>query len=259
MKRPTVDYDHLASSYNKRFEHDPSSGIVQALQQLVESAGAERILEVGCGTGQFLAQLSSRPMAAVGLDLSSGMLVQAKQRKSPLHLVQGRANQLPFPSNSFDLLYCVNAIHHFDQPPSFISAAFDQLRPAGCLAIIGNDPHAGDHHWYVYKYFEGVLETDLARFTPHPQIQRWMKDAGFQNLERREIQYIHDERRGRSVFDDPFLQKKATSQLALLSQEAYQMGMDRIRMDLDEAEASGREMVFRANLTVVLLLGHKAA
>jgi SAM-dependent methyltransferase len=187
------------------------------------------------------------------------MLSQARQRQPPLHLVQGRAGHLPFARGCFDLIYCVNAIHHFDQPQRFIQAAFDGMRPGGLVAVIGSDPHADGHHWYVHDYFEGVLESDLARFPPHSQIQRWMEDVGFQDLERREIEHIHDEHRGRSVLEDPFLRKEATSQLTLLSQEAYQAGLDRIRSELEKADAMGQEMVFQADLSISLLLGLKPA
>jgi hypothetical protein len=104
-----------------------------------------------------------------------------------------------------------------------------------------------------------VLETDLARFPPHTQILRWMEEVGFQGLEQQEIDHIHDERRGRSVLEDPFLRKEATSQLALLSQEAYQAGLDRIRSDVEKAEAKGQEMVFQADLSISLLSGLKPA
>ena len=138
-----------------------------------------RILEVGCGTGKWLADLSASTLYAkasrvFGLDLSMGMLRQAHRREPPLRLTRGRAEQLPFPAATFDLVYCVNAIHHFDRPRAFISEACRLLRPGGRLAVIGMDPHGRRESWYVYRYFEGVYETDLRRFPSWADVAGWM-------------------------------------------------------------------------------------
>ncbi len=61
----------------------------------------------------------------------------------------------PIPDASFHLVFCVNALHHFDQPRSFITEARRLLAPGGTLVIIGMDPHAGRDEWYVYQYFYG--------------------------------------------------------------------------------------------------------
>ena len=130
-----------------------------ALQSLARELDAKRILEVGCGTGHWLSILQSTAQV-YGLDLSLGMLRQASTQKLR-RLACGQAIQLPFPDQAFDLVFCVNAIHHFGQPRVFISEARRLLRPGGALAVVGLDPHGDRDSWYVYHYFEGTYETDL--------------------------------------------------------------------------------------------------
>lgn len=136
MKR--LDYDRYAATYDRRYEVNPLAGIAQALSALAAEVTPQRILEVGCGTGRWLPGFGDSPLT-VGVDASMGMLQQAFAKGSR-HIAAARANQLPFAAGQFDLIYCVNAIHHFDDPKQFIADAKELLTPKGCLGIIGIDP-----------------------------------------------------------------------------------------------------------------------
>jgi len=179
---------------------------------------------------------------------------QACQRHVPLHLARGRAEQLPFPDATFDMVYCVNAIHHFSRARAFISEARRLLRPGGRLAVIGMDPHRRRKSWYVYRYFEGVYETDVRRFPSWAEIADWMSAEGLA-VECRVVERIWDPKRGREVLDDPFLRKHSCSQLALLSEEGYQAGLRRIRAALDHAEGAGETLVFPVDTPLAMISG----
>jgi SAM-dependent methyltransferase len=185
------------------------------------------------------------------------MLGQARRRRPagpPAGLLRGRAAQLPFSHATFDLVYCVNAIHHFDHPRAFISEARRLLRPGGRLAVIGMDPHGRRESWYVYRYFHGVYETDLRRFPSWAEIAGWMSAEGLA-VECRIVERIWDPKTGREVLDDPFLRKNSCSQLALLSEEAYQAGLRRIRAALDRAEAAGETLTFSVDTPLAMISG----
>jgi demethylmenaquinone methyltransferase/2-methoxy-6-polyprenyl-1,4-benzoquinol methylase len=82
-------------------------------QQLVRRANpqpATRALDLCCGTGDIALSLARRGADVVGLDFSEPMLAVARQKKIPRaalrppQFIQGDAQQIPFPDNSFDLV-----------------------------------------------------------------------------------------------------------------------------------------------------------
>jgi len=255
MTDTRVNYDQIAPTYDQRYTVDRFEGIATALRSVAQDVGAERILEVGCGTGRWLVELLPTAREVYGVDLSLGMLGQARQRPEPFSLICGHASHLPFPDSVFDLIFCVNAFHHFPQPHVFICEARRLLRPGGALAIIGMDPHCRRDRWYIYDYFAGTQATDLHRFSSGGAVLDWMVAAGFARVEWRVVEHIMGHHRGRAVLEDPILQKHGTSQLALLTDEAYTAGMNRIRTALDEAEAAGRTLVFPVDISLTMVTG----
>ncbi len=78
---------------------------------LFEKAGlisAQRILEVGCGTGAVLRELKT-PASLHGLDLDSAALDQCRINALGTFLVHGNGLSLPYPNQTFDIVYC----HYF--------------------------------------------------------------------------------------------------------------------------------------------------
>lgn len=233
MKRARVDYDTLAPTYNQRFVVSDRPAMAAMLQSLATESAACQILEVGCGTGRWLEALHAAAFHAAaftvfGLDPSRGMLEQARQRSLPLRLVQGQGESLPYADSGFELVSCINALHHMNDPRAFIREARRVLAPGGRLAIASMDPHDTRNAWYVYDFFEGVHARDLSRFPAHETVLQWLAEVGLVEVERRAIETIEAGWTGEAVLTDPFLQKHATSQLALLDEVAYAAGLQRL-------------------------------
>ena len=60
---------------------------------------------------------------------------------------------------------------------------------------------------------------------------------------------------GREVLESPCLQKGGTSQLALLTEEAYAAGLERIKADLLQAEKMGVSLEFVVDISLALVTG----
>ena len=123
--------------------------------------------------------------------------------------------------------------------------------------MVGSDPHGGQEDWYVYQFFEGTYETDLKRFPSWETIENWMEESGFIKIGRHVAELVVDDKVGREVLEDPFLQKDACSQLALLADEAYAGGVRRIKAALASAEAVGETLTFPTKILLAMIVGTK--
>lgn len=252
----SVNYDEIAATYDRRYAVDPLGDIAVALEEVATARGAQSVLEVGCGTGRWLESLTDLPGQAFGLDASMGMLRRAQERECRLRLVCGRAERLPLAEEHFDFLFVVNALHHFGAQRRFVARARELLRPGGALALVGFDPRAHPD-WYIYQCFDGTYALDVARMPSLATLRGWLREAGFESVDQRVVAQVDLRRRGREILDDPFLQKEGTSELALLSDEAYQAGLSRIRAAIEAAERDGEQAPFIAQIDFVMTTGRR--
>ena len=252
-----LNYDKIARDYNKRYPDAQQWERGQALLNLANRYKKGTFLEVGSGTGYWLNLLHQITPKLFGLDYSMGMIQQAKGQPAPLMLSRGSAVQLPYRDNTFDLLYSVDAIHHFGDHKKFVAEAFRILKPGGAFATIGHDPHEGTTKWYAYDYFDTVFDTDIRRYPSGESMIEWMKRTGFENASTRTVEHIRNIHVGDAILRDPFLKQNATSQLALLDQETYDTGVKRIKHALAEAKKEQETIVFNADIQVKMLLGYK--
>jgi SAM-dependent methyltransferase len=261
MSEPAkVDYDQVASNYNQRFEAGEYPVPLQALAELAGRIGARRVLELGCGTGRSLLRRgpnAAAPLITVGLDFSEGMLQLAKQARPDAPFVRAGAQQPPFASDSFDLVYSHLAFHHFPNKRHVAKEAFRLLRPGGAFAVVTDDPRESD--WYLYDYFEGAREIDLERCPSKREIEEMLSHAGFSNVESPVVDDLDHVDLGDDVLTSYFIRKDSVSTLILLPQGAYDAGLARIHAELATAAARGGRLEFRSHLQIRMVYGFKPA
>jgi SAM-dependent methyltransferase len=250
-----IDYDHIADTYDRRYQANDYSGVEAALMAFVGEPAGQHVLEVGCGTGHWLRRLSEAGIRATGLDASAPMLAYAKTKAPGAALAQGSAERLPWASASFDRVFCINAFHHFPNKIAFLVEALRVLRPGGLMMTVGLDPHAGVDRWYIYDYFDDVLEIDRGRYPASSQIREWMRAAGFADSVTREIQHLPVRVAARAALEQGRLEKSATSQLGVLTDEEYRRGVDRIREAVESAEVRGESVYLTADLRLYATVG----
>jgi SAM-dependent methyltransferase len=132
------------------------------------------VLEMGCGGSQWSTALARRGARPVGLDLSERQLAHSRrlQKETGLTfpLVQASAEEVPFASASFDLIFADHGAFSFADPYRSMPEAARLLRPGGLLAFSHVSPlyeitvaPDGDHagHELVRDYFGLRLFADV--------------------------------------------------------------------------------------------------
>lgn len=131
------EYSRLAERYDRRWSFYVNATIGETLNRLEIEPG-ERILDLGCGTGvliQHLLQIAPK-IQIIGIDSSAEMLEIAKQKlPESVELKVGSADNLPFPSNYFDVVVSTSAFHFFRDPSQVLQEAKRVLKPNGRLVI----------------------------------------------------------------------------------------------------------------------------
>lgn len=251
-----VNYDVISPFYNQRYNSNPLSGIQNYLQNILEETSPQRILEAGCGTGHWLSVLSKFQSQLFGVDLSIGMLKQFENSSKPF-CICGSADNLPLRKSSFDFIFCVNAIHQFNNPVHFIQNASSLLKNGGLLSIIGLDPFDKNTEWYMYDYFPRTHEIDSKRFPLFTELQNEMLNIGLTDVNLINVDHVLSVKNGDEVLNDHFLDKKGSSQLALLSDEEYFLGLQRIKSDINKSKTNNLQITFTSKLFFYALTGKK--
>jgi len=112
--------------------------------QRAKLASGERVLDVGCGTGQSTLQISERVGAAgevVGIDVSQIMLERATQRVAErgaknVRFLNADAQTYPFDTPQFDVLYSRFGVMFFADPRAAFANLRRALSPRGRLAFV---------------------------------------------------------------------------------------------------------------------------
>ncbi|OBA57563.1 SAM-dependent methyltransferase [Mycobacterium sp. 1100029.7] len=130
--RPSAFY--VASGLTHRAEQRRAASALRL-------AGAQRLLDVACGPGNFTAPLAAELPAdglAVGFDISEPMLTRAVADNSGPHTcyVRGDARMLPFDDETFDAVCCFGALYLMPEPFRVARDMVRVLKPGGRIAIL---------------------------------------------------------------------------------------------------------------------------
>lgn len=116
------------------------------LNLLPETLSGQRCIELGCGAGYVSAWLAQRGGEPIGIDPTPNQLATARdlqERFGPAYpLVEGFAECLPFPDDSFDFAISEYGAALWADPYRWIPEAARVLKPGALLVFLSNAPLA---------------------------------------------------------------------------------------------------------------------
>lgn len=113
----------------------------RALSPLLAALSGKLVLEVGCGTGRWLARGRRKGARMIGIDISANMLrlARAHSLRAKFDLISAHASFLPFKSDTFDCILSVTTLQHVLDPKRLTEVASEirrTLRPDGLLILL---------------------------------------------------------------------------------------------------------------------------
>lgn len=144
-------YDRIAPLYAERNAAMPEELAACATWFLAQIGPGAGILDVGCGAGRDMAWMEARGARATGVDLSAGMLAEAR-RKVRGPLLQMDMRRLNFPAARFGGVWCTASLLHLPrrEAPDALREMRRVLVPDGIL-FLGIQEGAGEG-WETAPY-----------------------------------------------------------------------------------------------------------
>jgi len=196
-------FGEAAAEYAASAVHARGASLAR-LVELVDPKPSWRVLDVATGAGHTAPAFAPRVARVTASDVTDAMLVEAKKLAKARGLVnfrtaRARAEDLPFPDMSFDLVTCRLAAHHFENTGAFAEEAFRVLMPNGVFALVDNvSPNSRD--WpAVYNDFEKLRDPSHGRCLALSEWAALLEDAGFA--------VEHSEHMDQDIEFDPWVQR----------------------------------------------------
>ena len=146
----------------------------ELILNLVAPKEGERLLDVGCGTGNHLLFFRRKGCDVTGLEPSPYMLDIARKKlgqRAEFHM--GKAEDLPFSDNDFDIVTMITSLEFVDDPQKAIAEAIRVCRDRVFIGVLNKYSTIG-----VQRRIKGIFSTsiyDSAHFSDIGELTKMVK------------------------------------------------------------------------------------
>jgi ubiquinone/menaquinone biosynthesis C-methylase UbiE len=216
-----VDYNALATQYEAHRRINPD--VFVRLTRGLETTAA--VLEVGCGTGNYIAEIATAiGCRCTGIDPSEEMVSRARSRcPSSVTILSEAAEALSLDEASFDSVFNVDVVHHLSDRLRAFAEAFRVLRPGAAFCVVTDSEWVIRNHEPLSEYFPETVEFELQRCPSIEKLQHELREAGFTAIrdELAQFEYM-------LTTAAPY-EARVFSSLLYISAEAHQRGVARLQ------------------------------
>jgi len=226
-----IDYNKIATKYALHREIHPE--VMKNLIVVGKIGVDTRVLEVGCGTGNYIIALQSiSGCFCHGIDPSRGMLSIAAERLETIDFRQGNVRNMDFPDDFFDLVFSVDVIHHINDCPEYFWKANRILRKGGKVCAVTDSEWIIRNRRPLAVYFPDTVEVDIERYPRISELREMMSNAGFEGIKENIVEFSYQ------LNNIQAYQDKSFSSLHLISKESFEKGIVLMKRDLNKGPIS---------------------
>lgn len=225
MSEPATNYQDLAADYARHRRVHP--GVVERIVGAVRARAARDLLEVGCGSGNYLEVVGGLTGARVaGIDPSSAMLEQLRARLPDVEIAIAGGEAIPHSDASFDLVYSVDVIHHVTDRRRYFGEALRVLRPGGVIVTVTDSESDLERRVPLTSHFPETLEHERRRYPTIGSLRSEMVSAGFADLREDRVELVYP------LTDIAGYRNKTYSSLHLITEDEHARGIARLEADV---------------------------
>ena len=158
----------------------------------------DRVLDVGCGTGDLSIAARDAGGDVTGIDFAPVMLVRARRKAPGIEWVEGDALALPFEAASFDVVVTGFTVRNLESAPRGLAEMRRVLRTGGRLAVLDATQPRGLFAPFYKVWFDRLLPAagrlipggwaftylpaSVKRFAEPRELARLIDEAGFGDI-----------------------------------------------------------------------------
>ncbi len=156
----------------------------------IELKDSQKILDIGCGTGDALIYLSKllnkrkiKNVKLYGIDISINMLkIAGRKLRGKAALLPIRNEKTKFKNNNFDCIICTEAFHHFPNQEKALREIYRILKRKGILVIADISLYSG----FIHKLFK-ILEPGHVKLYKKEEFRKLFEKNNFHVLKQERI------------------------------------------------------------------------
>ena len=189
-------------NYRKQYDNDFTYNRAIKLVEYVDLSEGETVLDVATGTAIVAiaaAQIIGTKGKVIGVDISPIMLAQAKEKIAELKidnlkLIEADIDNLDFPDNSFNTIFCSSSVPWFTDIPRTFSNWYRWLKPEGKI-VFSCYSEKSFLTPIIVQLNQQICQIDLPDWnsitgTPE-KCHHLLEQAGFNNVEVKQEQLGH--------------------------------------------------------------------
>jgi len=223
-----IDYNKIASDYST-YRRNVHPKVLRGLLLTSGVGKTSKVLEIGCGTANYIIALETATGSTCwGLDPSEQMISVARKQSDKIEFLLGKAEQIDFQPNFFDLVFSVDVIHHVEGHLEYFHESNQVLKEGGKICTATDSEWIIRHRQPLATHFPETIEVEIARYPRIAKLRELMAQAGFIEINNDVVEFSFP------LTDIQAFRDKAFSSLHLISEEAFQKGLKRLEQDIRE-------------------------